>query len=200
MLEPELRQPLLQRSARRPAACRAAPRAAPVRKRPRVGGQRSGGSTAAKPGRGRLIAVEYSQPVRLARSWNQKKPTVPGPAWVPTTAPRLVTSFDLGLRAGSRARSPASCSTASCASACAIADRRARAVGGRLLERFARTPRTPSPARAPASPARPPHPRSRGSASRSGGSPSAPCRARSGRPSARNSSVSTVKRIPERSR
>ena len=85
---------------------------------------------------------------RLASSWNQKKPTAPGPAWVPTTAPRFSTS---SISACGRAFATRSVSTSihSGASAWAIATRRPGTVLGRGREDAARTPRAPSGGRAP---------------------------------------------------
>ena len=178
-LEPELRQPLLQR--RPDARQRVERRLESLRagSAPRVGAQRSGGSTAAKPGWGRLIA-RVSQPVRLDR-----------------LEPEEADRAGSGMRAddGAEARHELH-----------VRLRPAREHDRlQLLDRVRRfrvrrspprapgrrwspprsasgTRRTPLPARGPASPGRPRRPRSPGSASRSGGSPSAPCRARSGRP------------------
>ena len=101
----------------------------------REGCQRSGGSTPVKPAAVRIgvitttragpsIGTYWSGRTGAdASSVNQKKPTVPGPACVPTTAPSVVTISICAF-----GRSPAtilrSCSAFSGASACAMPTRR----------------------------------------------------------------------------
>ena len=76
-------------------------------------------------------------------------------------------------------------------------DREARAVGRRLLEALPELLERLLRCRARASPGRPRRPRSPGSASRSAGFPSSACARPIRPPLARNSSVSTVKRMPD---
>ena len=129
-LEPELRQPPLER---RPDARERVERRlellgpeAAARRRPASGGSTAGETRAVLAAGQR---VEYRQPDgrlasrrRCESSWNQKKPTVPGPACVPTTAPSVRHELDL-RRGPARLHERPQLLDRSGASACAIPTR-----------------------------------------------------------------------------